>query len=144
MLEHPEQLRASHSAEKAHNAGVNATLGQSRALQFATKEPQADQCADGNHDAKARDLELTDAKDDGIDGRLLSSLSYALECHPPEPERIADDRDGAERHRRARDHRAEQQAEERIQHARRNRHAEHVVDKRKEQVLPDVASSLPG
>ena len=48
-------------------------------------------------------------------------------------QRIAHHRHRAQRHRRAGDHRV-QQAE------RRERYAEHVVDEREEQVLPDLAS----
>src|SRR6516162_3616459 len=50
----------------------------------------------------------------------------------PEPQRIANDGDRAERHGRARDHRAEQHAEPRVQDARGDGDAGHVVDKREE------------
>lgn len=58
--------------------------------------------------------------------------------HPPQPKGVSDDGHRTERHRRARDHRAEQQPKPGVQDACRNRNTCHVVDERKEQVLPDV------
>jgi hypothetical protein len=52
---------------------------------------------------------------------------------------VADDRDGTQAHRGAGNDRAEQQAEERVQHPRRHRNTQRVVEKGEEQVLPDVA-----
>ena len=56
----------------------------------------------------------------------------------PESKGIPDDRDGAERHGGARDDRAQQHAEERVEHAGGDGHTEHVVDEGEEQVLPNV------
>ena len=59
------------------------------------------------------------------------------------PQRIDDHRNRAERHGQAGDHRAQQQPEERIEHARRDRHAQGVVEKRKGEVLADVGHGRP-
>src|SRR5262245_14102869 len=57
----------------------------------------------------------------------------------PEPKRVQDDGHRAERHRGTRDHRAQQQSEEWIEHTRGHRYAEHVVDEGEEQILSDIA-----
>ena len=75
--------------------------------------------------------------------RLLKFVGYGHECHGadysialaefsqldvPQAQRIRDHRNRAERHGGAGDNRAEQQAEERVEHAGGDRHAQRVVD----------------
>ena len=48
---------------------------------------------------------------------------------------FVDDAHGAQRHRRARDDRVEQESKAGIQHARGDRNADHIVDERPEQIL---------
>ena len=57
---------------------------------------------------------------------------------------LRNDRHGAEAHRGAGDHRAQQQADKRIEHAGGDRDAERVVDEGEEQVLADVAHGARG
>src|SRR5439155_16135462 len=59
-----------------------------------------------------------------------SPSSSSSELSSPQPQRVANHGHGAERHRRARPNRADQQAHKRVQHARRHRDADGVVDKR--------------
>ncbi len=56
-----------------------------------------------------------------------------------EPQGVGDHRDRGEAHRGGGDHRRQEQAEEGIEHAGGDRHAERVVDEGEEQVLADVA-----
>lgn len=56
---------------------------------------------------------------------------------------MGDHRERRQAHRRTGDYRRQQSAEDRIQHADRNRHADQVVDKGEEQVLTDVAKRCP-
>lgn len=56
---------------------------------------------------------------------------------------MGDHRERLQAHRRTADHRRQQPADDRIQHAGRNRHADTVVDKGEEQVLTDVAKRCP-
>src|SRR5947209_20495710 len=63
----------------------------------------------------------------------------ASEGDPTQPQGVADDGDRAERHRRARDDRAQQNPEPRVQHSGRDRDSERIVDEGEEQVLADVA-----
>src|SRR5262245_38508095 len=51
---------------------------------------------------------------------------------------VADHRHGAKSHGDAGDHWTQKHAEERIEHTGRDRDTEHIVDERKEKVLPDV------
>jgi len=76
MLEHPEQLRSSQPADEAGNGRIKASLRQPRAPQFAPKKPQADEGACSDQDAKARDLELTDAEENRKDGLLLAPRAW--------------------------------------------------------------------
>src|ERR1700730_10497298 len=62
-----------------------------------------------------------------------------LQLDTPQAQRVGDHRDRAEAHRRARNHWAQQEPDERVEHARRDRDAQDVVDKRPDQVLADVA-----
>jgi hypothetical protein len=57
---------------------------------------------------------------------------FYLEIQLIQPQRIADNRHRAERHRRADDHRAQENAEDWIKNPRRDRHAEQIVEERKE------------
>src|SRR5690606_11342261 len=50
------------------------------------------------------------------------------QLQPAQPERIGDDRDRREAHRCGGDHRIQEQSEERIEDAGRDRYAERVVD----------------
>src|SRR5664280_137485 len=64
---------------------------------------------------------------------------HALKFHAAQPQRIANDADGGKRHGRRGDDRRQLQAERRIEYAGRDRHAGGIIDKGKEQVLPDIA-----
>src|SRR5262245_35075178 len=84
----------------------------------------------------------------GINSRMKPpladvSLPARSQINPAQAERVADDRYRTERHGCARDDRAEQQPDGGIQHACRDRHAEHVIDKREEQILPDILHRRP-
>src|SRR5579883_1935220 len=57
----------------------------------------------------------------------------------PQPQRIRNHRNRTKAHRRRRNHRTQQKPKERIQHARRDRHANRVVYKRPEKILFDIA-----
>src|SRR5581483_11634715 len=50
-------------------------------------------------------------------------LSSGLQLGAPQPQRVADDRNRTEAHRRGRDHRAQEQAEEWVEHPGRDRDA---------------------
>jgi hypothetical protein len=56
---------------------------------------------------------------------------------------VADNGYGTERHGSTGDHRIQEQSEERIEHAARNWHSEHVVDKCKKQILADIPNCAP-
>ncbi len=56
----------------------------------------------------------------------------------PQPQRVADDADRGQRHRRGGDHRRQHNSKERIERARGDRHARGVVDEGEEQVLADI------
>src|SRR6516164_8241353 len=68
----------------------------------------------------------------------VSSPRKSSQRRLPEPQRIANDGDRAERHGRTRDHWAEQQTEPRVKDSCGNGNARYVVDKREEQILPNV------
>src|SRR5712691_1160699 len=61
-----------------------------------------------------------------------------LQGEPSQPERVEDDRNRAEAHRRARDDQAQQEAKDRVEHARSDRQAERVVDEGEEKVFANV------
>ena len=63
----------------------------------------------------------------------VSNLYFA------QPQRITDDRHGTETHGRRRDHRAQKQAESRIQCAGCNRHRQRIIHKSEKKVLFDHA-----
>ena len=76
-----------------------------------------------------------------VDRRAIfpdAAHSFILNFRGFQSQRIADDGDGARRHRRRRDDRGKQHAEYGIEHARRNGHAGGVVNEGEEQVLPDI------
>ena len=68
---------------------------------------------------------------------VAASRADARRCHAPSPEAqaVGEHRHARERHRRRGDHRVEQPAGERVEHAGGDRDAEHVVEERPEQVL---------
>src|SRR5438132_12634900 len=57
----------------------------------------------------------------------------------PQPQRVANNRDGAEAHGCRRNHRAQKDAKKWIEHASGNRYSYRVVDEREEEILFDVA-----
>src|SRR5438094_881726 len=65
----------------------------------------------------------------------MNFLRYSL----AQAQRVADYRNGTETHCRACDHWAQQQAQQRVQHAGSYWNSKSVIDKRKEEILPDVA-----
>src|SRR5665213_1129064 len=69
----------------------------------------------------------------------LDSLALAVRSftcgHGFQPQRIRDDADRRQRHRAGGDHRRQQDAEERVQHARGDGNTDDIVEKREEQVL---------
>src|SRR5881397_897222 len=67
------------------------------------------------------------------------SRTTGLKACATEPQCVSNYRHGAEGHRRAGDHRAEEQAKEWIEHAGSDGDAEDVVDEGEEEVLFDVA-----
>src|SRR5580704_7127323 len=71
--------------------------------------------------------------------RILAVAMAGLKCEAAQPQRVGDDRYGAQRHRQRGNDGAEKQAEGRIQHARGNRDADRVVGEREYQILADVA-----
>src|SRR5438105_7103231 len=74
------------------------------------------------------------------DSSKMKSLRRSMSnISAPQTQRVGYYGDRAHRHRCAGEDRRQQQAEERIEHARGNRHADRVVEKREEQVLFDVA-----
>jgi len=90
----PEQLRADESAGDARQTSVDRAVRQARAPEFAAKKPQPDERADGDENAKAGDLDLSDAKEDRIDGALglkpsgLPRLAKARLRSAPEGRRL--------------------------------------------------------
>jgi hypothetical protein len=70
---------------------------------------------------------------------LLKSTKNASHFYSTQPKRITDDRHGTKTHGRRRDHRAQKQAESRIQGAGCNRHPKRVIHKGEKKVLFDVA-----
>ncbi len=58
-----------------------------------------------------------------------------------QPKSIGHDRDRAQAHRQRRYHRAQQQSEDRVQHAGRDGHSDGVIEKRERQVLFHVCDS---
>src|SRR5262245_32789985 len=96
------------------------------------------------------DGEVSDrAGADFEDAWPASSLTSVPGRPPSEPrlaqaQRVADDRDGAQAHGRAGDHRTEDDPEDRVEHARRDRDADDVVDEGEEEVLADVAHGRGG
>ena len=85
--------------------------------------------------------EMADRRQADTRARAIGASGGAADSQTDgaQPQRIADDQNRAQAHRRAGDHRIEQQAEGRIEHAGRERHRERIEDKGEEQVLPDVA-----
>src|SRR5471032_219890 len=61
-----------------------------------------------------------------------------------QPQRVGDDRHGTERHRSGGENRRKKQTENWIKHARRDWHSGGIIDKGKEQILPDVAHGRLG
>ena len=57
----------------------------------------------------------------------------------PQPQRVGNDGYGTECHRRAGNHRTKKQAQYGIQEPRCDGHPKDIVEKRKEQVLADIA-----
>ena len=74
------------STRLSHEASVGG-LRQSRPSQLALEHPESDERADGEHHAKAGDIETSDSKQDGVNGCLLR-----LERRPSQAQRVADDR----------------------------------------------------
>src|SRR5262245_22070365 len=68
----------------------------------------------------------------------------ASQWDPAQAKGVGDDGHRAETHGRARDHRAQEEARERIEHPGRHRDAEHVVDEGPDKVLADVAHRRAG
>ena len=71
--------------------------------------------------------------------RRAARLSSAAR---PQPQRVRDHGRGTQAHRQRRDHRRQQPAGERVQHAGRQRNAERVVDEGEAEVLLHVAHGL--
>jgi hypothetical protein len=70
MLEDPQQLRTGKTAEQADDSGIQSVVWQARSPQLAPEQPEAGERGDGDERAETRDLEATDAEQDGIDERL--------------------------------------------------------------------------
>ena len=66
MFEDPKQLRASQPADQAGDRGVDAGIREPGSPQLASEHPQADHGTHSDENAKAGDLESTDAEEDGI------------------------------------------------------------------------------
>jgi hypothetical protein len=73
-----------------------------------------------------------------LDVTVMGKTFYS-QVYISQPERVANDGYGTQAHGRACDDGAEQQAEERIKHARRDGDSERVIDERKEKILPDIS-----
>src|SRR5215813_14565218 len=71
----------------------------------------------------------------------ISPLASQLQV--TEPQGVANDRYGAQRHGGTGNHWAEQQPEHRIQHASGDRDTDGVIDEREEEVLADVPHGAP-
>lgn len=70
-LDSPPQLRAQQTAEDACEGCINCVLRQTGTPQLASEQPHSDERTNRDENAKAGDLEAPDAKEDGIDNRLL-------------------------------------------------------------------------
>src|SRR5260221_12782799 len=77
------------------------------------------------------------------DRTLVLPTEACSEPRGAESERVADHTYRRERHCRGGNDRGEQQAEDRVEHARGDGDAGGVVDKGEEQILPDVAHGRP-
>jgi len=78
-----------------------------------------------------------------LDERFNATVARWVRASPLEPQatqsqRVADDRDGAQTHRRGGEHGAKQQAESGIENAGCDRYAQDVVDEGKEEPLLDA------
>jgi hypothetical protein len=69
---------------------------------------------------------------------MAFDITTLFDMHVPQSECVADDADRRQSHGSCRNHRRQENAEKWKQHTGRDRHAGGVVDKRKEQVLPDI------
>ena len=69
--------------------------------------------------------------------------NHALKRNFAQPQCVGNDRDGAEAHRGAGEHGAEQPAEDRIENTSRHGNSDRVIEECKEKVLLDVADSRP-
>src|SRR5882762_8407624 len=72
--------------------------------------------------------------------RIRAKSTLSLERRLPQPRCVGNHGDGAEAHRRAGQHGAEQPTENRIENARRDRNSDHIVEKRERQILLDVSN----
>lgn len=82
VLSDPEKFRASQATEYTGDAGVVRVViaWEPSSSEFALEYPQTNERAYGDEDAETRDLELTDAKKDGIDRALANSLLRRPPC----------------------------------------------------------------
>ena len=77
------------------------------------------------------------------DGRSALFLTL-VKLQSPQPQRVADHADRAHAHRRRAQHGAQLPAQQRIEHARRDRDADGVIPEGPKQVLLDVADHRAG
>ena len=83
----PQQLGAEQAADDAGDADVDDGVRQPGPARLAAQQPDADERAERDHDAEARDLERSDAEQDRVDVGLLARMRS--ERLAPQPQRVA-------------------------------------------------------